>query len=60
MAKALRSYSGFDLKTAIARRIKGNTMGLGYWSAVEAEKREHAKKSATAVIAPVSPSEKVK
>lgn len=38
MAKAIRSYPKQDQKNVINRRLQNATGGLGYLSAVEAEK----------------------
>lgn len=39
MSKSLRSMSESERKAAIARRLASKTMGLGYWSAVDAQAR---------------------
>jgi len=39
MSKSIRSYPEAERRAVIARRIKADTKGLGYWSAVEADKR---------------------
>ena len=41
MAKSLRSIkSDLQRKKTIARRIASKTMGLGYWAAIDAQKKE--------------------
>ena len=39
MSKSLKSMFPDERAKAIDRRIKSNTCGLGYWSAVEAKKK---------------------
>lgn len=38
MSKAIRSYSYYDQKKVIQRRLQGKTFGIGYWAAVDAIK----------------------
>lgn len=44
MTKALRNMSETERKNAIERRIANKTMGLGYWAAMDAKKKEAGKK----------------
>lgn len=45
MAKSLRSITNdVERKQVISRRLQGKEKGLGYWGAVDAEKREQEKK----------------
>ena len=43
MSKPIKSYSDSEKKAVIARRINSKSGGLGYISAVEAEKKIAAK-----------------
>ena len=39
MSKSLRSMSEYERSAAISRRLKSESKGLGYWAAVDAQKR---------------------
>jgi hypothetical protein len=41
MSKAICSYPFAECKAVIARRVRSSTMGLGYWAAMDAQKKEH-------------------
>ena len=40
MSKSLRSMSTVERRKAIARRLASGTKGLGYWAAVDAQRKE--------------------
>ena len=40
MTKSLRSMSKPEREAAISRRLAGNTKGLGYWAAIDAQARQ--------------------
>jgi hypothetical protein len=37
VSKSIRSYPESERQRVIVRRLKGNTGGLGYWAAIDAE-----------------------
>lgn len=39
MAKGLRNMSEIERREAVRRRLANGTKGLGYWAAVDAQKR---------------------
>jgi len=39
MSKGLRSMTKAEQRQTIARRLKENKRGLGYWAAVDAKKK---------------------
>jgi len=49
MTKAISSYPKSERKQVIARRLRGNTRGLGYWAAVDAEKHLKAEQGNKAI-----------
>ena len=40
MSAAIRDYQKHDQQKVINRRLVSKTLGLGYWSAVDATKRQ--------------------
>jgi len=45
MSKPLRSMSDVERKQAIARRLASQSKGLGYWAAVDADRKYVQKES---------------
>jgi hypothetical protein len=56
MSKSIRSYPQSERRVVIARRLQSKTSGLGYWAAVDAQKRQGEVKKVE-VVEPTKPDE---